>query len=102
MNTKINKRITLFLEDYAPHSSHPFIKVDYNAWARHVYDELVTLKRTLQPWHDLPYCLGEIIINIVFAMTSEVVDGTSAYQDMQDSATEGQIYTDMHEIYNLV
>lgn len=99
MNTKINKRITLFLEDYAPHSSYPFIKVDYNAWAQHVYDELVTLKRTLTTPDDLPYCLVEIITNIVFIMTSDAVDGTSDYQCMQESVTEGQIYTDMHETF---
>jgi len=101
MNSEVRKRINSFLYDYAPQSDHPFIRVDYEAWAQHVYDQLVKVKRT-NVTNDLPFHIREIIINTVFAMTSEAVDGTSEYQAMQDRVANGKVLTDMHKIYKLL
>lgn len=101
-NKAVFDRIASFLDEYAPHSDHPFIKVDYKAWTRHVYDDLSCLKRKNLPDDDgdLSYFIRQIVINIIFVMTSEVIDGTSAYQDLQD--VDEEIFDEMREIYDLI
>lgn len=104
MESSIHKRITSFLDDYAPHPSYPFIKVDYEAWAHHLYGELKTLKNTHEheDRSDEEVELGWILNNVVFAMTSEAVDGTSMYQMMQDDVRNSEAFEEICEIYQLI
>ena len=101
MNSAIHDRIVRFLEDYAPSSSVPFIKVDYDAWAQHVYDELKSVKCS-EKREDLWFELRCILNNIVFIMTSDLVDGTSQYQMIQDDVGESEAFGELNEIYDLL
>jgi hypothetical protein len=87
-----------FMDDYAPHSSYPYFRINYVAWAQDVYRELQNLKENPV---DVDFKLREILVNILFQGTSEAVDGTGVYQDLQDAGIAATM-KQFREIYESV
>ena len=83
---EIKEKIREFLDSYAPNPHLPFIRIDYDRWTDHVYNELKGRPRKNDDE------LRSILLNILCTLTNETV--------IQDSGVE-EAMEPFREIYDM-